>query len=80
MKVFQFRNAFFGLFVILIIIADAHAALELVIPPYKQWGTNTCWAACSYMVLKAYRASVRSNPMLSLSGQEMIIFGIKHFA
>ncbi len=70
MNVFHYRNALIGLFAILIIIvvnmkqADTRAALELVIPPYSKWGTNTCWAACSYMVLKAYRASVGDDEMI----------------
>ena len=35
--------------------SNAYAARELVISPYRQWGTNTCWAACSKMVLDAYQ-------------------------
>jgi hypothetical protein len=37
--------------------SNAYSARELVISPYRQWGSNTCWAACSKMVLDAYQFS-----------------------
>lgn len=69
MKVSRYGKAFIGLFAILFIIVDTRAALELEIPPYRQWGKNTCWAACSYMVLKAYNA----NGGLDIGNDEMKI-------
>jgi len=57
MNVIHFNKLIPGFSTILLFVLNTHAALELVISPYRQWGSNTCWAACSYMVLNAYQCS-----------------------
>jgi hypothetical protein len=55
MKISSIQRLFvFGIFV-LTCFSDIFAGKELVISPYRQWGSNTCWAACSKMVLNAYQ-------------------------
>jgi hypothetical protein len=39
----------------------SYAGLELVIEGYRQWGTNTCWAACSKMILGAYGCTINGG-------------------
>lgn len=57
MNIFHFNKVVTLTSTILLLNSSLHALLELNITPYRQWGNNTCWAACSYMVLNAYQAS-----------------------
>lgn len=66
MNASHFHRLVLGFSTLLLIISNSQAARELDISPYRQWGSNTCWAACSYMVLNAYQFS-------GIGSDEMII-------
>jgi len=52
-------------FLFSVFASNVYAGRELVISPYRQWGSNTCWAACSYMILNAYRfTGIGSDEMI----------------
>lgn len=46
----------FSLFILLMIFVfiEVRADLRLKIPPYRQWGRNTCWAAVCVQIFNAY--------------------------
>jgi hypothetical protein len=54
MSVHRYNKRVVCLFFISSITINVLAARELVIVDYRQLATNSCWAACSYMVLDAY--------------------------
>ncbi len=48
------KNIFITVLFLVVIYTTINADLRLVIDPYRQWGTKTCWAAVSVMILNAY--------------------------
>ncbi len=57
MKVISIQRIIVFCYFVLSFSIDIFAGKELIINPYRQWGSKTCWAACSYMILSAYQIS-----------------------
>jgi hypothetical protein len=52
-----FKSSFIVVLYLIVTSSMIYADKQLVISPYKQWGTKTCWAAVSIMILNAYGIS-----------------------
>jgi len=58
---------------VVFVVGDACAGLELVITPSQQQGNNTCWAACCEMILGAYGSTTAQSTIVNwaVGGQDV---------